>query len=203
MRLTWLGHACFLLEEQGFRLILDPYAGVAGYPEPPLEAHRVLCSHGHHDHCAVERVTLLPERESPFRIRTVETCHDDQRGTLRGKNTVHILTAGGVTVAHLGDLGHQLTAEQLADLGPVDGLLIPVGGYYTVDAAGARNVCDAVKPRWVVPMHYRHPPYGLEVVAGVEDFLALWPAEQIHRLEGPSLELTGDLSGVLVPAYQP
>lgn len=203
MKLTWLGHACFLLEEQGYQLLLDPYTGVPGYPEGPLAAHQVLCSHDHHDHCARERVRLLPKRESPFQVRTVETCHDDQGGALRGKNTVHVLTAGGVSVAHMGDLGHPLTAEQLAAMGHVDGILIPVGGYYTVDAAGAKAVCDAVKPGWVIPMHYHHPPYGLDVVAGVEDFLALWPAEGIHRLEGPSLEAAQDLSGVIVPAYRP
>ena len=200
MRLTWLGHACFLLEQEGYRLILDPYAGVEGYPDLRAEAHGVLCSHGHFDHNAVDAVTLLPERESPFAVRTVETFHDGRGGALRGSNTVHVLTAGGVTLAHLGDLGHPLTPEQLAALGPVDGLLVPVGGTYTLDAAGAKEVCEAVGPRWVVPMHYRHPPYGLPEVSGVEDFLALWP--RVRRLPGPTLELEG-LEGVLVPAYRP
>lgn len=199
MKLTWLGHACFLLEEDGCRLILDPYAGVPGYPALRTEAHEVLCSHGHFDHSAVACVTRLPERRSPFHVRRVETFHDAQGGALRGGNTVHVISGGGVTLAHLGDLGHQLTAEQLAAVGTVDGVLVPVGGTYTLDAAGAKQVCEALGPRWVVPMHYRHPPYGLEEVDGVEAFLALWP--QVCRLPGPSLELTPDLAGVLVPTY--
>jgi len=113
MKLTWLGHACFALEQDGYRIVIDPYTEVVGHADLQTEAHAVLCSHQHFDHSAVDGVRLLPERESPFTIHTVETCHDDQGGALRGGNIIHILTAGGVTVAHLGDLGHQLTEEQL------------------------------------------------------------------------------------------
>lgn len=202
MKLTWLGHACFLLEQDGYRIIVDPYTGVEGYPPLRTSAHQVVCSHHHFDHNAVDCVELLPERESPFTIRTVETCHDDQGGALRGSNTIHIFTAGGVSVVHMGDLGHQLTPEQLASIGKADAVLVPVGGVYTVDAQGARQVCGAVGTRCVVPMHYRHAPYGLPNVAGVEDFLALWPAEQIHRLPGASFEVDQAASGVLVPTFQ-
>ena len=114
MKLTWLGHACFLLEEDGYCIVLDPYTGVAGYPPLHVQAHAVFCSHGHFDHHATDCVELLPERESPFAVREVETFHDDRGGALRGTNTIRIFTAGGLSVAHLGDLGHQLTAEQAA-----------------------------------------------------------------------------------------
>lgn len=127
MKLTWLGHACFLLEEQGYRIVLDPYTGMAGYPPLQMSTHAVFCSHGHFDHNAVDCVTLLPEKKSPFTVREVETFHDDRRGALRGANTIRIFTAGGVSVAHLGDLGHQLTAEQLCAVGPVDAALVPGG----------------------------------------------------------------------------
>ena len=127
MKLTWLGHACFLLEEDGYRIVLDPYTGVAGYPPLHIQAHAVFCSHGHFDHHATDCVELLPERESPFTVREVETFHDDRGGALRGTNTVRIFTAGGLSVAHLGDLGHQLTVEQAAAIGPVDAVLVPVG----------------------------------------------------------------------------
>ena len=201
MKLTWLGHACFLLEQDGYRIVTDPYTGVAGYPPLQTEAHEVLCSHHHFDHDAVDCVKLLPEKDSPFTIREVATCHDEEGGALRGPNTIRVFTAGGVTVAHLGDLGHQLTAEQLAAIGKVDGVLVPVGGVYTVDAQGAKQVCQAIGPKFVVPMHYCHAPYGLPEVAGVEDFLALWPAEQVRRLEGASFEATAETDGVLVPAF--
>ena len=156
MKLTWLGHACFLLEEDGYRIVLDPYTGVAGYPPLHIQAHAVFCSHGHFDHHATDCVELLPERESPFTVREVETFHDDRGGALRGTNTVRVFTAGGLSAVHLGDLGHQLTVEQAAAIGPVDAVLVPVGGVYTVDAAGAKAVCAALHPRCVVPMHYHH-----------------------------------------------
>lgn len=201
MKLTWLGHACFLLEQDGYKIVTDPYTGVEGYPPLQVSAHEVVCSHHHFDHDAVDRVTLLPPAASPFTIREAETCHDDQGGALRGSNTIRVFTAGGVSVAHLGDLGHQLTAEQLAAIGPVDAVLVPVGGVYTVDAAGAKAVCDAIGAKCVVPMHYRHAPYGLPNVAGVEDFLALWPAGAVRRLDGPSLEVGPETAGVLVPRF--
>lgn len=202
MKLTWLGHACFLLEQDGYKIVTDPYTGVEGYPPLRTSAHEVVCSHHHFDHDAVDCVELLPKAESPFTIREVETCHDDQDGALRGANTIRVFTAGGVSAAHLGDLGHQLTAEQLAAIGPVDAVLVPVGGVYTVVARGAKAVCDAIGAKCVVPMHYRHGPYGLPNVAVVEDFLALWPRSAVRRLEGPLLELGPLSSGVLVPRFK-
>ena len=199
MKLSWLGHACFALEQDGYRLVIDPYDGTCGYPELQTEAHAVLCSHGHHDHNAVEFVTLLPQKECPFAVRTVETCHDEEGGALRGKNTIHVISAGGVTVAHLGDLGHRLTAEQVAAIGKVDGVLVPVGGVYTVDAAAAKDVCDALAPKWIVPMHYHHAPFGLTKVAGVEDFLGLYPSAKFLACD--SFEADGDTKGVIVPWY--
>lgn len=196
MKLTWLGHACFIVEQDGYRIVLDPYTDVAGHDDIRTEAHEVLCSHGHYDHSAVSGVTLLPERESPFMIRKVQTCHDEQGGALRGENTVHILEAGGVSVAHLGDLGHQLTQEQLDGIGCVDGVLIPVGGTYTVDAAGAKRVCEALNPKWIIPMHYRHGSYGFPVLLPVEAFEELWP--EVCRTDGPELEVQPDQAGVFV-----
>lgn len=202
MKLTWLGHSCFLLEQDGYRIVTDPYTGVEGYPPLSVSAHAVYCSHHHFDHDAVDCVAPLPPVPNPFAAREVETCHDEQGGALRGPNTVRVFTAGGVSVAHLGDLGQQLTAEQLAAIGTVDAVLVPVGGVYTVDAAGAKAVCDSLRPRCVIPMHYHHAPYGLPNVAGVEDFLVLWPEEAIHRLSGPSFEVTAETTGVLVPTFQ-
>lgn len=202
MKLTWLGHACFLLEQDGYTILLDPYTGVEGYPPLRTAAHRVFCSHRHFDHSAAELAELLPARDCPFAVREISTFHDEQGGALRGENTVRVFTAGGISVAHLGDLGHQLSPEQLAAVGPVDAALIPVGGTYTVDAAGARQVCRALSPRWVIPMHYRHAPYGLPNVDGVEGFLSLWTPGQIHRTDSPVLELPLPEPGVWVPKFK-
>jgi len=100
MKLTWLGHACFLVEQGGYRILLDPYTGVEGYPalaEQKLQVHNILCSHGHFDHNAVDQAEVVPfDGPCPFTVRTVETFHDGEGGALRGPNTIHILSAGGV-----------------------------------------------------------------------------------------------------------
>ena len=201
MEITWLGHACFLLEQDGYRIVTDPYTGVEGYPPLRTAAHAVYCSHHHFDHDAVDAVAPLSERESPFTVREVPAFHDDQGGALRGTNMIRVFTAGNVSVAHLGDLGHPLTAEQLTAIGPVDGVLVPVGGVYTLDAQAAKRVCQSLAPRWVVPMHYLHAPYGLPEVAGVESFLALWPEGTIRRLPGRTFQAGAETADVLVPTF--
>ena len=203
MKLTWLGHACFLLEQDGYRIVVDPYTGVEGYPPLRTSAHQVVCSHHHFDHDAVDCVELLPEWAVKAGLFQGTAAGDllPQGGALRGSNTIHIFTAGGVSVVHMGDLGHQLTPEQLASIGKADAVLVPVGGVYTVDAQGARQVCGAVGTRCVVPMHYHHAPYGLTEVDSVEPFLELWPAEEVHHLQGAAFELTEQTTGVMVPSF--
>ena len=201
MKLTWLGHACFVIEHDGYRIVADPYLRVEDYPHMHAKAHAYTCSHQHLDHNGPERVELLPQRESPITIQRVSTFHDPEGGALRGTNTVHIYCAGRLSVAHMGDQGHRLTAEQIAAIGPLDAMMLPVGGYYTIDAEGAKGVCDALKPRVVIPMHYRHDGHGLAIVAGVEPFLALWKETDVHREASNTIDLTPEKTGVWVPTY--
>ena len=94
MRVTWMGHACFTLEQDGFRIVIDPYTGVPGYPPLALEADRVECSHGHFDHNAVSAVRLRPGAGTgPFTVEEIPTFHDDAGGALRGGNTVRVFSA--------------------------------------------------------------------------------------------------------------
>lgn len=202
MKIKWLGHACFSIEQGGYRVIVDPYEGVPGYPELHAQAHAVYCSHGHHDHNNTSAVKLLPARDNPFTVRVVDTYHDDKRGALRGENAVRCFSAGGFTVVHLGDLGHLLSPAQAAGIGACDVLLVPVGGFFTIDAKQAKRTAEQLRPRTTVPMHYRHPPYGLPAVGGVEPFLALWSAGEVKRLGENSFEVTGKpMPKVLVPAF--
>ena len=201
MELTWMGHSCFVLESDGYRVALDPYT-MSEYPALHVRAHRVLCSHGHFDHNFVEAVELLPERGSPFTVETVASFHDEKEGALRGGNTIHLLRAEGLCVAHCGDLGHELNETQLAALRGCDALLLPVGGYYTIDAPTAKRIADAVAPRVVVPMHYRHGEYGLRVIGGVEEFLRGYDVSDVHRLAVNRFTLTAETPrGVVVPAF--
>jgi L-ascorbate metabolism protein UlaG (beta-lactamase superfamily) len=86
-------------------------------------------------------------------------------------------------------------------IGQLDAVMIPVGGFYTIDAEDAKAICEALKPRIVIPMHYRHDGHGLAVVAGVEPFLALWDKEAVHREESNTIAITPEKSGVWVPTY--
>ncbi len=188
MKLTWYGHSCFLLETKEGSAVFDPYApgSVPGWSLPPLTADCALCSHGHSDHNYAEGVTLTGKAPA-FRVETLDTWHDEKKGALRGPNTIHVVEAEGRRVAHLGDLGHELTAEQLAALGKIDVLLIPVGGFFTIDADTANRVAAAIGASVVIPMHYRGAGFGYGKISPVEDFLA--PRGDVKRLETNVVEL--------------
>ncbi len=203
MNITWLGHSCFVVESAGWRVVLDPYY-VETYPALHIEADEALCSHGHRDHAFLEAVTLSgrDKSESPFTVETVSTFHDDKKGSLRGENAIHILRAEGMTLVHCGDLGHELSEKQLAAVKGCDALLIPVGGYYTIDAKTAKKVADAIAPRVLVPMHYRFGAHGYPEIGTLDEFLALYEAKKIHKLDGNSFELTKNAPvGVIVPRF--
>ncbi len=202
MEIIWLGHACFALESGGCRVVLDPYQ-MNDYPPLHTHADAVYCSHGHADHNYTAAVELSAGKENRFTVEKVETFHDDKRGLLRGGNTMHILRAEGLTVVHCGDLGHFPDEAQLAAISLADALLIPVGGYYTIDAATAKRVADAAKARVVVPMHYRHGQYGLRPVGTLEEFVNLYPVEQVHYQTGNRFALTAsEPAGVVVPIFE-
>ena len=192
MKITWLGHSCFVLESGGYRLMLDPYHEVDGLPDIEGEANEVLCSHGHHDHAYVERIHLLGG-VSPFDCQEVETWHDDEEGRLRGKNIVRRLTAEGLHVVHLGDLGHLLSQQQVEALTPCDVLLLPIGGTYTVDSAGAKAVAEQLQPRVVIPMHYRDGQQGYPVLQTLSDFLGLFPEDLVRRYDSNTFFAEGEL----------
>ena len=202
MIITWLGHSCFALESGGYRVVIDPYQGVEGLPDTSTGANPVYSTHQHDDHPYTQGVRNTKKAPSPFSVREVATCHDDQGGSLRGPNTVRCFTAEGLTVAHLGDLGHRLTATQAEAIGPCDALLLPVGGYYTIDAPTAKAVAEQLRPRVIIPMHYRFGTHGLPVICTVEDFTSLYPPQQVHVYDTSTFSLTADTAPqVAVLAY--
>ena len=190
MKITWLGHSCFKIESKGYEIVLDPYQNgtVPGYKPLRETADQVLCSHGHGDHCGVECVTLRRGGSSPFTVETIDTWHDDRQGALRGANTIHILDDGQCRVAHLGDLGCELTPEQKARLKGLTAVMIPVGGHFTIDAAQANKLAEELTPTVVIPMHYRAEGFGYDVIAPLEPFTA--PRGDVVRYPGSELELT-------------
>lgn len=191
-RLSWLGQSCFVLETAaGTRIVIDPIPKGIGYQLPVgLKADAVTISHEHADHNNVALLVNKPrvlrgltldkkgwakidEKVKEVAVRSVGVYHDDERGASRGLNTVFVFELGGLRIAHLGDLGHLLTDEQLAAIGSVDVALVPVGGVFTIDARQATRVIDQLHPRLiVVPMHYKTDVLTVKELAGVEDFLS-------------------------------
>ena len=171
MKIEYLGHSCFRLDEE---LVIDPYkdGSVPGLEPLRVTATKVVCSHGHADHSGVECVEII-DGECGFEIMEVPSWHDDQGGALRGPNTIFVISKNGEKLVHLGDLGHFPNEEQLAKISDADYLLIPVGGYYTIDAEMAVKICEAVKPKCIIPMHYRTKSSGYPELAEVTEFLGL------------------------------
>ena len=191
MKLVWHGHSCFVAETADGSAAFDPYIDgmVPGLAPLSLTADAVYCSHGHDDHNAADKVTLTGNTPR-FRVETVPCFHDDLHGLKRGRNTIHILEAEGLRVAHLGDLGHRLSDRDLKKLGRIDALLIPTGGFFTIDPKTANAVANDIAPRVVIPMHYRLGGMGFPVIAELDDFLTL--RNNVVRYDGNSLELTAD-----------
>jgi len=179
MKIKWLGHASFMVtSETGIKIITDPYvtAENLNYGEINESADIVTVSHEHGDHSNVSGVRGNPEavrgtaKVKGIEFKGIPTYHDDVGGKLRGKNTVFCFKVDGVRVCHLGDLGHQLSPQQIAELGSVDILLIPVGGFYTIDAKVAGQLCDRLKPKVIIPMHFKNDKCAFPI-AGVDEFL--------------------------------
>lgn len=189
MKLTWYGHSCFKLETEDGSIVFDPYSpgSVPGLSLPELTADVTICSHGHGDHnytAAVRRTGA----ETRFAAQQIELFHDEVGGLKRGKNRAAMVDAEGQRIVHLGDLGHALDAATLAALGTVDVLLIPVGGYYTIDAVQAHEIVTALKPRITIPMHYRGVDFGYEELATAEEFLSL--SENVRYFDTNELEIS-------------
>ncbi|HHU07292.1 MAG TPA: MBL fold metallo-hydrolase [Clostridiaceae bacterium] len=170
MCIVWHGHSCFEIHSEDAAIILDPYKEVPGYGQLKLEADIVLASHEHGDHNASSHVKLS-KRKVDVNVEIIDTFHDSEQGNLRGKNKIHIVKLGGKRIAHCGDLGHALLDEQIARLQNLDVLLIPVGGYYTIDADTAAEIVRQCDPDVVVPMHYRDGDAGFDVITTVQPFL--------------------------------
>ncbi len=181
MKVKWNGHASFTITAgDGKVIVTDPYEsgafeGNVAYESVCDRADVVLVSHDHADHNCVSSIPGSPEvlkaggSAGDMDFTGVTAAHDDKGGAERGSNVVFVFEVDGVRVAHLGDLGHLLTDEQLEAMGRVDLLLVPVGGVFTVDPEAASKVVEQVKPRLVIPMHFKTGKIGFPL-QGVDEF---------------------------------
>jgi L-ascorbate metabolism protein UlaG (beta-lactamase superfamily) len=194
MKIKWLGHACFVItSDTGIKIITDPYVtgGALSYGEIEESADIVTVSHEHGDHNNVSAVQGNPRvvrgtaELKGIRFKGIPTYHDDVGGKSRGGNTILSFEVDRIRVCHLGDLGHQLSAQQVAELGSVDILLIPVGGFFTIDAKVASQVCNQLAPKLVIPMHYKTNKCEFPI-ASVDEFLR--GKKDVSRLDASEVE---------------
>ncbi|MBI4051860.1 MAG: MBL fold metallo-hydrolase [Elusimicrobia bacterium] len=204
--LSWHGQACYyLISPGGKKVFIDPIPDSIGYNPPSLEADVVTVSHEHFDHANVELAKGQPiilrglaqdlkswqshdKRLGDIRIRNVGVYHDNSQGKERGLNSIFIYEVAGLKLAHLGDLGHLLTSEQLKKVGPVDVVMIPVGGFYTIDAKQAHAVIAQLKPKYMIlPMHYRTDVLTIKELATIDDFIQ--NRKDVEKVSGNTLKI--------------
>ncbi|OGO21984.1 MAG: hypothetical protein A2Z28_03640 [Chloroflexi bacterium RBG_16_51_9] len=194
-----------MTSEAGLRIITDPYAPSERIPYREIEesADIVTVSHGHGDHSNVAGVKGNPavvketKEVKGIKFKAISAFHDASGGGQRGNMTIFCFEVDGIRICHLGDLGHQLDSKQIAEIGKVDILLIPVGGNYTIDARTATEVYEKLAAKIVIPMHYKNARCPNFPVASVEDFIS--GKSNVTRLEVSQAEFK---NGVLPTAPQ-
>lgn len=172
MHLHWFGHSCFQMTfSNGTRVLTDPFDESVGYPVPAVDSEIVTCSHDHFDHGYSQIVTGNPvvirttgaHEVGGVTIDGIASFHDDAQGSKRGSNVIYRYRADGLTIVHLGDLGHLPTPEQLAFIQDADVLLIPIGGFYTIDTDTALQVIAAAHPKTAIAMHFKTPAINFPI----------------------------------------
>lgn len=209
LTIAWYGHSCFMITTgNGLRILTDPFDETVGYELPAVEADVITVSHEHFDHNNVKIVKGLPkvlvgqvdEVIDDTRFRGISTFHDTKSGALRGSNTVFVIETDDIRICHAGDLGHIPSDSTIREIGHIDVLLVPVGGTYTLDGAGAFEFVRKLSPKIVVPMHYQTAAIKM-ALEGPELFLSQFT--HVERAPGRSYtidasELPRELTVVLV-----
>lgn len=172
MRIIWIGHSCFKFISENSSIIIDPYNSVPGLSPISETANGILVTHNHSDHNAIQRITTV-EKQTDFIYEKIDLWHDKSGGSLRGENHGYIISDSKFRVAHLGDIGCRLSSEQVQKLKDLDVLMIPVGGTYTITGDEAAEIVCSLKPRIVIPMHYKdtNRVFGFEKLEGLEKFI--------------------------------
>jgi L-ascorbate metabolism protein UlaG (beta-lactamase superfamily) len=173
----WLGHNCFRIRAREAMVLTDPVDRSTGYAAAKQTVDVVTLSHEHKGHANLAlvkpgyQVVRGPgeyEMHDIF-ITGIRTYHDEEKGKLRGYNTIYIIEVEGIRICHLGDLGHPLTEEHTQALSNVDVLLVPAGGGEVITPAAAAEVVTALEPKLVIPMQFK-TEIGDKSLGPVDDF---------------------------------
>ena len=197
MEITWLGHSCFRLRGRDATVITDPFDESVGYKVGKLSADIVTVSHDHPHHSAAQQVQGVKKvingpgefEVSHVFVIGVRTRRGREKGTSREPNNTFAIEIDGVKVCHLGDIGQVPTSEQVAQLGRIDVLLVPVGGSKTLDATGAVEVIGLLEPKIVIPMHYKTEVCTIDIQP-LERFLKETGLKDVAPV--PKLSVTAD-----------
>jgi L-ascorbate metabolism protein UlaG (beta-lactamase superfamily) len=181
MKISWMGHACFLLEiDKGIKIITDPYepgsySGAIGYSAVDVPADIVTISHKHPDHSFAKGFpkAKIIDKEGNYQLNEVKikgvlSYHDDEQGRARGTNIIFVINAEGLNIAHFGDLGTSDIEYQ--KIGNIDIALVPVGGIFTIAASEATAILEKFNPKIFIPMHFKTPKLGFGIDT-VEEFI--------------------------------
>ena len=179
LRIRWHGHSCFEITDE-VTLVTDPHDGKSiGINAPEVKADIILVSHDHYDH---NKVKFVEKKESIIvKDETIETIlgidikgigsfHDEDGGRKRGNNLIYSFSMDDICFCHLGDLGHVLDETTIQSIGDVDVLFIPVGSNFTINKEKAWEIIRDMKPRVIVPMHYKIEGLSLSI-DGIDSFL--------------------------------
>ena len=196
MKIKWLGHASFFITAaDGTRIITDPFGDYPGLKYKPINetADIMVISHSHGDHVggnvSGNPKTISEKGENKagaIAFKGVETFHDTSKGKERGGNIIFCFGVDGITICHLGDLGHDLTDSEISAIRPVDVLMVPVGGFFTIDAETANKVCERIKPKIILPMHYKNEKCDFPI-SKVDEFLK--NKKNVQRENSSEIEL--------------
>ncbi len=202
MEITWLGHSCFILEgEDGTRIMTDPPDAGTGYMIAPQRVDAVTSSHAHTDHSnfalapGARRITELGKTKvGNVEIEGFASCHDNVGGKKRGSNILYKITMDGLRILHAGDIGVLPDEDTVKKIGKVDVLMVPIGGIYTLDAKGARELANLLRINVMIPMHYKTSGCLMEL----EELTPLLQGARdcaIHHMRQAELTLTPESLG--------
>ncbi len=194
--IRWHGHSCFEIDS-GVQVIVDPHNGRSiGLRPPRLKADIVLVTHDHFDHNAVHVVSGNPKTIKEvgtyniqgLKIVGITAYHDTEQGAKRGKITMFKIQSEGISILHMGDIGHIPTSKMVDEIGKVDILMLPIGGTYTIGPSEAKKTAEIIRPKVIIPMHYKLPGLSL-ALQPVDNFTKQYPPDA-KLFVGKEIEVT-------------